>query len=60
MSSCGPGTPAWPFPDDAVGHPHPLTQDRQENHQLNGVYTMGNHHQQSLLVLHLGVNCIDS
>jgi len=37
---------------DAVGHPHLSTQGRQENHQLNGVYIMGNHHQLSLLVLH--------
>ena len=46
--------------DDAVGHPHLLRQGRQENHQLNGVYVMGNHHQLSLLVLHQGGDCIDS
>jgi hypothetical protein len=60
MSSCGPGAPAWPFPDDAVDHPHLLTQGRQESHQLNSVYIMGNHHQLSLLVLHQGGDCIDS
>jgi hypothetical protein len=37
-----------------------LTQNRQENHQLNGVYITGNHHQLSLLVLHQGDDCIDS
>jgi hypothetical protein len=37
-----------------------LRQGRQENHQLNGVYVMGNHHQPSLLVLHQGGDCIDS
>uniref|UniRef100_A0A8C6H5B6 Uncharacterized protein n=1 Tax=Mus spicilegus TaxID=10103 RepID=A0A8C6H5B6_MUSSI len=46
--------------DDAVGHPHLSTQDRQENHQLSGVYVMGNHHQLNLLVLHQGGDCIDS
>jgi hypothetical protein len=46
--------------DDAVGHPHLSTQGRQENHQLNGVYVMGNHHQLTLLVLHQGDDYIDS
>jgi hypothetical protein len=59
MSSCEPGTPAWPFPDGAVGHLH-LSQGRQETHQLSGVYIMGNHHQLSLLVLHQGGDYIDS
>ena len=33
---------------------------RQENHQLNGVYLMGNQHQLSLLVFHHGGDYIDS
>jgi hypothetical protein len=37
-----------------------LTQGRQESHQFNGVYVMGNHPQLSLLVLHQGGDCIDS
>jgi len=45
--------------DDASGLPHLSTQGRQKNHQLNGVYIMGNHHQLSILVLHQGGDCID-
>ena len=37
---------------DTVGDPHLSIQGRQEDHQLNGVYIVGNHHQLSLLVLH--------
>jgi hypothetical protein len=46
--------------DDAIGHPHLSTQGRQENHQFNGVYVMGNHCQLNLLVLHQDDGCIDS
>ena len=46
--------------DDAVGDPHLATQSRQEDHQLNGVYVVGNHHQLSLLVLYQSGDCIDA
>jgi hypothetical protein len=38
--------------DDAIRHPNLMTQNMQENHQLNRIYIMGNHHHLSLLILH--------
>ena len=38
--------------DDAVKNPYLATQNRQEDHQLKGVFVIGNQQQQSLLVLY--------
>lgn len=39
---------------DVVGDPHLSIQGRQEDHQLNAIYIVGNHHQLSLHVVHEG------
>jgi hypothetical protein len=44
--------PTFPFLNDAVNNPYLATQDRQEDHQLKGVYVIGNQQQLSLLVLY--------
>lgn len=58
MYFCGPALQPVLSLDHAVGH-HFATQGKQEDHQHNGVYIMGNIHQLYLLVLYPGGDCID-
>ena len=44
--------------DDAVRDLHLPIQGRQEDHQLNGVYSVDDYHQLTLLVLHQDGDCI--
>lgn len=46
--------------DDAVWHSHLAAQSWQEDHQLNGVYIMGNHHKLSFLVLYQSCDSVNT
>ena len=45
--------------DDAVGDPHLAAQGGQEDHELDGIHVVSDHHQLRLLVLHQGGDSAD-
>ena len=45
--------------DDAVGDPHLAAQGGQEDHELDGIHVVSDHHQLRLLVLHQGGDSVD-